>query len=331
MIRPLTTVCMLLAGGSGLYLYQTKHRALLLDREITHTVKQTEAARERITALRAEWALLNEPERLADLNTQHLGLRSLAPTQFVALADLPARLPPPLPPGAVILPEPSEEAAAHPEPAAEPVRIATARPAPAPAAATQAAAVPAMPLVRPLRTVHREEPAKPAAPSAPVAAVAPVSLTPSTQVASLTSAAPAFAAPPVAAPPVAAPAVARPPATPQPPVARAPVTLTPFAPTHVAAATPPTHVAAATPLTQVAAPAPPSVVATVVARPASVQPAVARTSVVLAQARPVYGIAAAPALSPVAPGTVGEAVQRASSLGIAHASALAPPTPYNGR
>lgn len=99
MIRPLTCICMLMAAGSGLYLYQTKHRAQLLDREIAHNLKQIDQTKERIGVLKGEWALLNEPERLADLARQHLALHTLAPAQFVALADLGNRLPAPLPPG----------------------------------------------------------------------------------------------------------------------------------------------------------------------------------------------------------------------------------------
>ncbi len=291
MIRPLTCVCMLLAGGSGLYLYQTKHRALLLDREIAHTVKQTEAAHERITALRAEWALLNEPERLAELNTQHLGLRSLAPTQFVALADLPSRLPAPLPPGSVIIPEPSEEVVlAHPEPAPEPARSTATRLASAPVTpvATPVAApatVPAMPVVRPLRTARREEPAK----SDTVTSAAASTVKPPAPVQVATANPVVFAT--------------------QPSVA-APIVLAP-----------PTQIASAFPTPRPAA---------------TVQPVSARTPIVLAQPRLVLnaaqpGRSSLPALSPVAAGTVGEAVQRASQLGTTHASAMAAPTPYTGR
>ena len=182
MIRPFTCVCMLLAGGSGLYLYQTKHRALLLDREIAHTVKQTDATRERITALRAEWALLNEPERLAELQAQHLGLKPLAPTQFVTLADLPARLPSPLPAGSVVLPEPEEVVAV---PAPEPVRTAAiVRPGPVAAPIASPVAVPvaaptplAPPTPHPLRTA---KPAEPATKPVAVAAAPPTSTPAST-------------------------------------------------------------------------------------------------------------------------------------------------------
>ena len=72
MIRPFTCVCMLLAGASGLYLYQAKHRVQLLDRRIESTVRATQAAQERMGVLKAEWTLLNDPERLAQLASRFL-------------------------------------------------------------------------------------------------------------------------------------------------------------------------------------------------------------------------------------------------------------------
>ncbi len=100
MIRPLTCLCMLLAGGSGLYLYQEKHRTSLLDREITRTIRASEAAHERTGLLRAEWALLNEPGRLQDLADRFLALHAMSPSQFVPIAELASRLPAPLAPSA---------------------------------------------------------------------------------------------------------------------------------------------------------------------------------------------------------------------------------------
>lgn len=95
MIRPFTLICMLLACGSGLYLYQTKHRVQLLDRDIAQTVQATIAARDRAGVLRTEWTLLNDLERLRALADQHLQLRPVAPGQFTTLAELANRLPPP--------------------------------------------------------------------------------------------------------------------------------------------------------------------------------------------------------------------------------------------
>lgn len=93
MIRPLTMVSLLLAAGAGLYLYQVKHRTLLLDRQIAATMRETEALRAKEGMLQAEWALLNQPDRLADLAARYLALKPLAPTQFVPLAELDRHLP----------------------------------------------------------------------------------------------------------------------------------------------------------------------------------------------------------------------------------------------
>ncbi len=93
MIRPLTCVCMVLAFGSGLYLYQAKHRVQLLDRDITETMRLTQSAQARTGVLRAEWTLLNDPERLAQLSDRFLSLKTVTPSQFTTMAELDKRLP----------------------------------------------------------------------------------------------------------------------------------------------------------------------------------------------------------------------------------------------
>jgi len=98
MIRPFTCLCLVAACGSGLYLYSEKHRTALLDRDIGQVIRQTEAARARTGMLRAEWALLNEPGRLQDMAEKYLALKTMAPTQFVQLSDLPAHLAAPVAP-----------------------------------------------------------------------------------------------------------------------------------------------------------------------------------------------------------------------------------------
>ncbi len=98
MIRPITCVTFLLACGTGLYLYQAKHRAYVLDTEIEQVVRETEAVREQTRILRAEWTLLDQPERLQRLATSLLNLQPTKPAQFVSLADLDNRLPPVPPP-----------------------------------------------------------------------------------------------------------------------------------------------------------------------------------------------------------------------------------------
>jgi hypothetical protein len=221
MMRPFTCLCILLAGGAGLYVYQSKHQAQLLDREIARVVKQADAARERAGVLRAEYMLLNDPTRLQELASEHLpSLRATAPSQFTIWADLEKRLPPvgapaeaapPLEPEAPTakLPEPAvpeapkpaapsggeslvaSEAAATPSAAAARADSAPARPATPPASSPAAAAAAA--------AARPAPPPRPVAP-APRPLSAPVSLT--------------ATLPPVAAPsPAPAPAYAAVPAT----------------------------------------------------------------------------------------------------------------------
>lgn len=94
MIRPAAFLSAMLAAGAGLYLYQVKHRTLVLDAQIAQTLKQADAARARTALLKAEYAMLNQPDRLGQLAGRYLDLHPLTPGQYVQLASLDARLPP---------------------------------------------------------------------------------------------------------------------------------------------------------------------------------------------------------------------------------------------
>ncbi len=109
MIRPLTIVSCLLACGSGLYLYQSKHQVQLLDRTIERSAQETAALREQSRRLATEWTMLNDPERLRRFANTYLSLKTIAPSQFTSLADLGARLPAPQ----AEVPPPPPDAPAH--------------------------------------------------------------------------------------------------------------------------------------------------------------------------------------------------------------------------
>jgi hypothetical protein len=228
MIRPFTCVCMLLAGGSGLYLYQTKHQSQMLDREIAHTMKLAEVARARSGVLQAEYALLNDPSRLSELAGQHLAsLKTTAPTQFTTWADFEKRLPAVGAPAVDAPPlEPEAPGAKLPEPAAPPAVSATpdAKPDAKPEVKPEAKPEATRPLVasvaRPVQPPGREPAAAPrpapaqAVQPAPRPAPTPVSLTDQLPTVAPEPAAPAHPAAPhpavASAPPArpAAPAVA---------------------------------------------------------------------------------------------------------------------------
>ncbi|MGG5810382.1 cell division protein FtsL, partial [Falsiroseomonas sp. CW058] len=93
MIRPFTVLCFFAFAGAGAWLYQVKHSVALHDRELREIRRETEAARERISILRAEWALLNEPERLRQVATRHLALEPMQPQHFARAAEMERRLP----------------------------------------------------------------------------------------------------------------------------------------------------------------------------------------------------------------------------------------------
>jgi hypothetical protein len=194
MIRPVTFFAALAFVGSGLWLYQTKHNAQMLDRDIDRTLRAVDEARNRAGLLRADYTLLNDPSRLQDLADQFLTLRPTAPTQFTTMAELAKRLPPvqlPAPPEtttdtppadepvadapvAAVAPPPSvvaPKAAPHP-----PVVVAAARPAPRPA---RPAPTPLLPAAAPSRVVEpparvaQVPPPTPMPRAIPVAAPAP--------------------------------------------------------------------------------------------------------------------------------------------------------------
>jgi hypothetical protein len=85
-----------MAAGSGLYLYQVKQRAFALDASLRSTFHDIDVARERTRMLRADWALVNDPERLQALASQYLTLQPMQPAQLLTMDQLAAALPPPV-------------------------------------------------------------------------------------------------------------------------------------------------------------------------------------------------------------------------------------------
>ena len=182
MIRPLTFVSLIIAAGAGLHLYQVKHSVSVLDRELHKVNRQTEEVRERTQILHAEWALLNEPDRLRQVAQRHLALEPMAPTQFIREAELERRLPnarpftgPPSLFGPVELPAKAPEALMVPAPvAAAPAPQVMASPAPAPRQAAveppprvSVAVTPPAPRPTPPPAPPRVTPALHVAPAAP--------------------------------------------------------------------------------------------------------------------------------------------------------------------
>jgi hypothetical protein len=94
MIRPFTIIAMLLAAGSGAYLFAVKHRAQVLDDQLAAVAEQSRQDGQRIRVLQAQWALEIDPTRLGHLAAQFTDLQPMKPAQLVTVAALQASLPP---------------------------------------------------------------------------------------------------------------------------------------------------------------------------------------------------------------------------------------------
>lgn len=166
MMRSFTFLCAVMAGLSGLFLYSKKHQTTLLDHQIAQIVGDTQHIREQTAMLRAEWALLNQPDRLGSLSARFLpDMHPMAPTQFIQMASLAERLPAPgSRPLAAVDPRAHMDAslASH-APAPAPAE----RPA-APPAPMAAAAPPAHVAQAPMVVAAAQRPATPAAEPPPV-------------------------------------------------------------------------------------------------------------------------------------------------------------------
>ncbi|HEY1258321.1 MAG TPA: hypothetical protein VGF34_03670 [Stellaceae bacterium] len=119
MIKLATLFWLVLVTASGLAMFAVKYQVQSLDDRLGDTKKAVAAQERELRVLGAEWAYLNRPAALADMNRRFLSLTPIATKQLqTGVADIAMRPPPP--------PEP--------EPAPPPV-VAAATPAPDTAAA----------------------------------------------------------------------------------------------------------------------------------------------------------------------------------------------------
>jgi cell division protein FtsL len=75
--------------------YSIKYESAVRAEQVAKLAAEIKHERETIAALRAEWALLDNPARIEALVRRHLGLKMLDPAQIEHLDHLPAR--PPMP------------------------------------------------------------------------------------------------------------------------------------------------------------------------------------------------------------------------------------------
>ncbi|WP_334176724.1 hypothetical protein [Pseudoxanthobacter sp.] len=93
--RILSAVIALAAIAVAAVAFEEKRNSAIAAAEVTKLKRQIAAERDRIADLKAEWALLDQPERLQGIATRYasvLHLQLLDPTtQIATLSDIPAR------------------------------------------------------------------------------------------------------------------------------------------------------------------------------------------------------------------------------------------------
>lgn len=89
MIRLSAAIALVLMGAAALTLYQLKHEVAALEAEHTRLARELAAERDAIHVLKAEWAFLDRPQRLATLAARHLELVPLGAEKIITIGALP--------------------------------------------------------------------------------------------------------------------------------------------------------------------------------------------------------------------------------------------------
>ncbi len=84
-------ICGLIASAG--YAYSIKYETLYYAEQVAKLKAQAQKERDAIAVLKAEWHLLNRPDRLQAAADRHLDLQQLNIQQLARLSDLPERQP----------------------------------------------------------------------------------------------------------------------------------------------------------------------------------------------------------------------------------------------
>lgn len=93
MIRFLHIVAITALVGSAGYAYSIKYETLYHAEQVALLKAKAQKERDAIAVLKAEWHLLNRPDRLQAAADRHLDLQQLNVQQLARLSDLPDRPP----------------------------------------------------------------------------------------------------------------------------------------------------------------------------------------------------------------------------------------------
>ena len=99
MLRILNIIVIASLLGAAAWVYEIKYSSTRQAERVAKLRLEIQRERDTIAALRAEWAQLNNPDRIQLLVRRHLTLKSIDATQFDGLDRLPERPLVVVPPG----------------------------------------------------------------------------------------------------------------------------------------------------------------------------------------------------------------------------------------
>ncbi|MBV8736593.1 MAG: hypothetical protein JO007_04915 [Alphaproteobacteria bacterium] len=147
MIKLPTLFWLIVVTTAGFAMFAVKYEVQALADQLARTAKQADNTERSIRALEAEWAYLNRPDALAQMNQQLLSLVPIATKQLhTDVTDIPMRPVPPPPPAPAETVAASDPAASAPQTPAGPApqsAVAQNPPAQSPATQSPAAQTPA--------------------------------------------------------------------------------------------------------------------------------------------------------------------------------------------
>lgn len=94
MPRILHIFVIVLLLGSVAYSYRVKYHSIALSNDVARIKKDIEKTRNDIAEAKAEWQVLNNPDRLQKLADAHTSTGNMKVTQIIRWSDLPNRPPP---------------------------------------------------------------------------------------------------------------------------------------------------------------------------------------------------------------------------------------------
>ena len=105
--------------GAAAYSYRVKYHSIALAHEMARLKKEIEKTKNEIAEAKAEWQVLNNPDRLQKLADAHTHTSNMKVTQIIRWSDLPNRPPPsdPIADKLMLLGDVHVPAAKHADPA----------------------------------------------------------------------------------------------------------------------------------------------------------------------------------------------------------------------